>query len=237
MMENEFRTTFIPKTPLAQQSSQNSAPVSKPVGILFVVSLIIFIVSIAIAGGMYGWKTYLDKQVAELAVSLDRVQKSLDPNTIKQFTVMDKRLRNSETLLNQHIVTSPLFTMLGATTLPTVRYTKMDMAFNDTGNLSVAMSGESDGYRSIALQSQALSQNANLGDTIFSNFTVTPKGRVSFDVAFTIPKGDLSFAKNIDNSPIQTIANTDMTTSLDDSNLLIRETVDGIVSQEPVLVR
>jgi hypothetical protein len=99
------------------------------------------------------------------------------------------------------------------------------------------MSGESDGYRSIALQSQALSQNANLGDTIFSNFTVTPKGRVSFDVAFTIPKGDLSFAKNIDNSPIQAVVSTDMTTSLDDSNPLIGETVDGIVSQEPVLVR
>jgi hypothetical protein len=43
MMENEFRTTFIPKTPLAQQSSQNSAPVSKPVGILFVVAVVIVV--------------------------------------------------------------------------------------------------------------------------------------------------------------------------------------------------
>lgn len=206
-MENEFRTTFIPKQPIVSQSSQSSAPVSKPVGILFVVSVIIFIASLAIAGGMYGYKVYLEKQVVDLSNSLNLVQKSLDPNTIKEFTVMDKRLRNSETLLNQHIVTSPLFTMLGATTLPTVRYTKMDMSFNEAGNLAVTMSGESDGYRSIALQSQALSQNANLSDTIFSNFTVTPKGRVSFDVAFTIPKIDLLFSKNIQDSSVRPVTN------------------------------
>ena len=201
MMENEFRTTFIPKKPIVPQSSQNSAPVSKPVGILFVISVIIFVVSLAIAGGMYGYKAYLQKEVADLSNSLNLVQKNLDPNTIKEFTVMDKRLRNSETLLNQHVITSPLFHVLGVTTLPTIRYTKMDMSFNDVGNLSVTMSGESDGYRSIALQSQALAQNANLSDTIFSNFTVTPKGRVSFDVAFTIPKTDLSFAKNLADNP------------------------------------
>jgi len=204
-MENEFRTTFIPKKPIVSQSSQSSAPVSKPVGILFVVSVIIFIMSLVTAGGMYGYKVYLEKQVVDLSNSLNLVQKNLDPNTIKEFTVMDKRLRNSETLLNQHIVTSPLFTMLGVTTLPTVRYTKMDMSFNEAGNLAVTMSGESDGYRSIALQSQALSQNANLSDTIFSNFTVTPKGRVSFDVAFTIPKSDLQFSKNIQDSPARPV--------------------------------
>lgn len=200
-MENEFRTTFIPKKPIVPQSSQGSAPVSKPVGILFVVSVIIFVMSLAIAGGMYGYKAYLQKEVADLSNSLNLVQKNLDPNTIKEFTVMDKRLRNSETLLNQHVITSPLFHVLGVTTLPTIRYTKMDMSFNEAGNLSVTMSGESDGYRSIALQSQALAQNANLSDTIFSNFTVTPKGRVSFDVAFTIPKTDLSFAKNLADNP------------------------------------
>ncbi len=202
-MEQEFRTTFIPKKPIVPQSSQSSAPVSKPVGILFVISVIIFVVSLAIAGSVYGYKAYLQNQVSELAISLDKVQKTLDPNTIKEFTVMDKRLRNSETLLNQHVVISPLFKVLGTTTLPTIRYTKMDMSFGDTGNLLVSMSGESDGYRSIALQSQALAQNADLGDTIFSNFTVTPKGRVSFDVAFTIPKNDLVFSKNLPDAQSQ----------------------------------
>ncbi len=196
-MDNEFRTTFIPKQPIVQQSAQTSAPVSKPVGIIFVVSMIIFIVSIVIAGGTYFYKSYLTKDVANLAVSLERVQKTLDPNAIKEFTVMDKRLRNAETLLNQHNVTYPLFNVLRTTTLPTVRYTKMDLSFNEAGNLAVTLSGESDGYRSIALQSQALSQNADLNDTIFSNFVVTPKGRVAFDVSFTIPRADLVFAKNL----------------------------------------
>jgi hypothetical protein len=196
-MENDFRTTFIPKKPIVPQAAPTSAPVSKPVGILFVLAVIIFIASLAIAAGTYFYKSYQSKQVADLAVSLDKVQKSLDANVIKEFSIMDKRLRNAETLLSQHNVTYPLFDALRTTTLPAVRYTKMDFAFNDAGGLDVTMSGESDGYRSIALQSQALTQNTDLSGIIFSNFIVTPKGRVSFDVSFAIPKGDLAFSKNL----------------------------------------
>lgn len=216
-MDNEFRTTFIPKQPIVPQSTSSSGPVSKPVGILFVVAVIIFIVSIVIGGGMYAYKTYLTKDVADLAVSLDRVQKSLDPNAIKEFTVMDKRLRNAQTLLDQHNVTYPLFDVLRSTTLPAVRYTKMDLSFNDTGDLAVTLSGESDGYRSIALQSQALSQNADLQDTIFSNFVVTPKGRVAFDVSFTIPRADLAFSKNLGDASGLNPANIDTTVTTPDT--------------------
>lgn len=203
-MEQEFRTTFIPKKPIVQGTSSSVAPVSKPVGIIFVISLLIFIVSIALGGGVYLYKSYTQQQVDQLAVSLNKVQKNLDPNAIKEFSVMDKRLRNSEVLLNQHRVIFPVFNVLGNTTLPTVRYTKLDLSYNEAGDLEVNLSGESDGYRSIALQSQALAQNADLQDTIFSNFVVTPKGRVSFDLAFTVPKSDLVFTKNITAADIQT---------------------------------
>lgn len=233
-METEFRTTFIPKKPIVPQSAQTQIPVSKPAGIFFVIAVIIFLVSLVIAGSAYGYKAYLQKEVADLSNQLNLVQKNLDPNTIKEFTVMDKRLRNSETLLNQHIVTSPLFSVLGATTLPTIRYTKMDMSFNEAGDLMVTMSGESDGYRSIALQSQALAQNATLNDTIFSNFTVTPKGRVSFDVAFTIPKSDLVFTKNLDKNPVplnQTTNDQVIDTQADTAT----EATDTVVETPPVV--
>lgn len=207
-MEQEFRTTFIPKKPIVQATASSSGPTSKPVGIVFVVSLLIFIVSLAIGGGVYAYKNYLEKDIEDLSVSLDKVQKNLDPNAIKEFSVMDKRLRNSELLLNQHEVVFPVFKVLGATTLPTVRYTKMDVVFGDTGDLNVTLSGESDGYRSIALQSQALAQNADLKDTIFSNFVVTPKGRVSFDLSFTVPKSDLAFNKNITSEDMTSMQST-----------------------------
>lgn len=198
-MEQEFRTTFIPKKPIVPQPVSSAGTVSKPIGIIFTISLIIFIISLCIGGGVYLYKSYLEKQVAELASSLETLQRNIDPNVIKEFTVMDKRLKNSEVLINQHAVLSPLFTVLRTTTLPTVRYTKLDMSFSDNRDLQITMSGESDGYRSIALQSQALAKNANLKNTIFSNFVVTPKGRVAFDVSFMIPATDLAFAKNLDN--------------------------------------
>lgn len=219
-MEADFRTTFIPKKPMIPQSAPSQAPVSRPAGILFVISVIIFIVSLGIAGAVYGYKTYLNNEVADLAVQLDRVQKTLDPSTIKEFTIMDKRLRNSEMLLNQHYVMYPLFEVLRTTTLPTVRYTKLDLAYNEGGDLVATLSGESDGYRSIALQSQALAQNADLKNTIFSNFVVTPKGRVSFDVSFSIPKGDLSFEKNINGLNGATIPEAATSTADTDTSIV-----------------
>ncbi len=110
----------------------------------------------------------------------------------------------------------------------------MDMSFNEAGDLAVTMSGESDGYRSIALQSQALAQNATLNDTIFSNFTVTPKGRVSFDVAFVIPKADLVFTKNLDKNPapINQVSNEQV---LDSQSDAVAEATDIVTETSSVV--
>ncbi len=196
-MEGEFRTTFIPKKPVVAVPTPGATSVSRPVGILFVIGLVIFIATGVIAGGAYGYRALLTKDVADLQVSLKRVQDNLETNVIKEFTIMDKRLRNAQTLVSGHTVIGQVFTVLSSTTLPTVRYTKMDVSFDESRNLVATLSGESDGYRSIALQSQALSEKANIKDMIFSNFVVTPKGRVSFDMSFSIPAADLSFTKMV----------------------------------------
>lgn len=196
-MEQEFRTTFIPKKPIAQPTVSSSAPVGKPVGIFFVVAVVIFIISIVCAAGAYFYKSYQVKETAVLADSLAKVQKNLETNVVKEFTVMDKRLKNAETLVNQHTVVAPLFLALQKSTLPAVRYTKLDVSYDENKNLVAKLSGESDGYRSIALQSQALAQNTSFKNILFSNFVVTPKGRVSFDVTFSLPIADLAFDKFI----------------------------------------
>lgn len=196
-MEQEFRTTFIPKKPIAQPTVSSSAPVGKPVGILFVIAVVIFIISIVCAAGAYFYKSYQTKETAVLADSLVKVQKNLETNVVKEFTIMDKRLKNAETLVNQHTVVAPLFLALQKSTLPAVRYTKLDVSYDENKNLVTKLSGESDGYRSIALQSQALAQNTSFKNILFSNFVVTPKGRVSFDVTFSLPIADLAFDKFI----------------------------------------
>lgn len=207
-MEQEFRTTFIPKKPIAQPTVSSSAPVGKPVGILFVIAVVIFIISGACAAGAYFYKSYQAKETALLADSLEKVQKNLETNVVKEFTIMDKRLKNAETLINQHTVIAPLFLALQKSTLPAVRYTKLDVSFDENRNLVAKLSGESDGYRSIALQSQALAQNTSFKNILFSNFVVTPKGRVSFDVTFSLPISDLAFDKFIGTYQPAVVTNT-----------------------------
>jgi len=73
----------------------------------------------------------------------------------------------------------------------------LDISFNESRDIVATLSGESDGYRSIALQSQALAKNTSLKNIIFSNFVVNPRGRVSFNVSFIIPRSDILFTQYI----------------------------------------
>lgn len=194
-MEQEFRTTFIPKKPVIESPVSSGVPVSRPVGIIFVLSLIILLITAVIGGGIYVYQKIEIERVAQLRTEVENIQKKLDVNAVKEFTLLDKRLKNADMLLGQHLVTYPLYEILESSTLPAVRYTKLDIAFNEAKDLVVNVSGESDGYRSIALQSQALAKNPNLKNIIFSNFVVTPRGQVSFDVAFSIAKGDITYER------------------------------------------
>ncbi len=214
-MEQEFRTTFIPKKPVTVAAVNPTGPVSRPVGILFVISVVLFVATGVVVGGVYAYRSILTNDVANLKSSLDTVQRGIETNVIKEFTVADKRLRNAQTLLSQHTVLAPVFSVLGTTTLPSIRYTKMDVSFDDSKNLVATLSGESDGYRSIALQSQALSDRTNIKDIIFSNFVVTPKGNVSFDMSFMIPAADLSFSKFVADAATNTQTDTSNTPPVD----------------------
>lgn len=192
MDQGQFTTTFIPKKPLVSEATTANAPVSRPVGLLSTISLIIFIVTIFIAGGVYFWKAYEVNNVAVLQKSVDTISKDFEPQLITQLQSLDRQLRNSSYLIKQHTVASPVFDMLASSTLKPVQFTKFDMSFDDKGP-EIKMSGVADGYRSIAQQSDVLGSNSYIKDAIFSNFFLTQAGKVSFDLSFGVDPAFLNF--------------------------------------------
>lgn len=202
-MENQFTTTFIPKKPLAQASEGTRTPVSRPVGLLSTISVIILFIAIAASVGVYFWKSIETKNVATLSESIAKIEKGFEPELITELQAVDRQLRNANTLVRNHTVISPVFDLLAASTLRPVRYTKFDIAFDETKGPQVRMSGEADGYPSIAQQSDILGASTYLKDTIFSNFFLTQRGRVSFDVSFGLKPEFVDFEKApITNVPV-----------------------------------
>ncbi len=195
-MEQEFRTTFIPKKPVTEAPVTSSVrvPVGKPAGILFTLSVLILIISGILGGGVYVYhKTATDK-TKNLLAQIQIIEQRLESESIQTFALLDKRIKNAETLLRQHAVMYPIYRSIEKTALPQVRYTKMDTSLNsESGMIIVNLSGEADSYRSIALQSQSLGSDQKFKNILFSNFVVTPLGQVTFDVSLSINKSDLLY--------------------------------------------
>lgn len=192
-MENQFTTTFIPKKPMVADPSPSDAPISRPVGILSSLSLVLFFVMVAISGGVYAWKYYTEQNVADLAESVVKTQKEFEPSSITKLQQLDKQLRNANTLVKNHIVLSPVFNLLESSTLKQVQFNKFDIAFDDTKGFQVKMSGVAADYETIAQQSDALGGSTFLKNVIFSNFTLNQFGKVSFDLSFGIAPEFLNF--------------------------------------------
>ncbi len=195
-MDNQLTTTFIPKKPLAETSGPiGSVPVSKPVGLLSTISVILFFVTIAIAVGVYFWKAYETSQVTSLSASIANVEKTFEPDLISKLQSLDKQLTNANTLLNNHTVISPIFDMLEASTLKQVQFNKFDVEFDQIKGTTVTMSGVADSYQSIAQQSDVLGSNTFLQNILFSNFFLNQQGQISFDLTFGVKPNFVNFTQ------------------------------------------
>lgn len=192
-MENQFTTTFIPKKPMVTETSSGSAPVSRPVGFLSSISLILFFITLAVGGGVYLWEQYETKQVALLAQSVQAAQKEFEPQLITQLQLLDKQLKNANILIKNHTVTSPLFDLLESSTLRQVQFNKIDYTTDDAKGVTIKMSGVADGYQSIAQQADVLGASTYLKNVIFSNFFLTQQGKVSFDLTFGVAPQFLNY--------------------------------------------
>lgn len=96
--------------------------------------------------------------------------------------------------MKSHIAITPFLDLLGQQTLPAVRFTKFSYTFDDSGKPIISLSGEGDSYRSIAQQSELFAKQIYIRDHIFSNFILTPKARISFDLMFNVQPDLLNYA-------------------------------------------
>jgi hypothetical protein len=179
-----LRTSFIPKAGLS------SVPQKKE-GSSFLTFLAITVLFVSALGWLaaYGYKSLVAKDVATLEASITKARESFDPNLLKVFENLDRRLNAAEDLLKEHTTIPPLFALLDEITLKTVRYSFFTYANNGSA-ATVRMSGEATSFQSIALLALEFSRSGKIQNPIFSNLGVESKegapDRVTFEVAFNI---------------------------------------------------
>ena len=117
-MEPNFQTSFIPKKSMIEQPITSK----RSVGVLLIISIIIFITMAGISGFVYLYRDTIDKNITQMQVDLSKAKNRFEPSEITKLKTLDKRLQASSEVLSKHIAISPIFEALSSLTLKTVRY-------------------------------------------------------------------------------------------------------------------
>ena len=194
-MDQNFQTSFIPKKPIVEERVTSS----QPVGILFTASLFILFIVLLGTGGLYFYKVSETKALANLQASLTLAQNNFEPSEITQLQLLDKRLQAATGILSNHIAITPIFNVLEQVTMHSIRFTNFnyDSGLDLAGNIDIKMSGVAIDYRSLALQSDLLSQNKNFINPVFSNLTLDNSGNVLFDLEFSVPPSFFNYKQSL----------------------------------------
>ncbi len=195
-MEQEFQTSFIPKKPLAEERVVRQPSLN----IFNFIGIIIFIMAVVGAGGVYFWQSALTTQVKDAQASLQKARDKFEINSVRDLQTLEKRLGSADELVTNHIVMAPIFQALQEMTLKTVRFTKFSYTFTGTTNvkdMQIKMSGIAKNYNSLALQADALGKNKYFRDPIFSNLSLDDKGNILFEVQFSLDPIFLSYIENL----------------------------------------
>jgi len=197
-MDQNFQTSFIPKKPIVEERVVSS----QPVGFLMTISLLILFIVLLGTGGLYFYKVITEQNNDSMKTSLSTAQNSFEPSKITELQLLDKRLRVATEVLDNHVAITPIFTMLNAITMHTVRFTKFsyDLGTGSNADVDVKMSGVAVGYRSVALQSDLLAQNKNIINPVFSNLNLDATGNVLFDLEFSVNPNFINYKQTVPQS-------------------------------------
>lgn len=186
-METPFQTTsFIPKKPITQNSTQRT----KGTNLFSLIGSILLVIVIILSVFVYFWSTKLKTEVVQLKQQVDLAQERFDPTTLENLKRLDKQIITAEKILNNHITISPvLVNVLNANTLKKVQYTQLTYRVEGVGStakIKTKLSGKAESLPYVALQSKKLAENRYIQNPIFSDIITGKDNTVSFNLYFDV---------------------------------------------------
>lgn len=202
-MEPNTPTSFIPKRPI--ESSTVSAPHrSGNIGLLSLITFVVVLGTGLAFAGVYIYQKQLVSQKSKLEQSIKQAQDGIGTEFVSDMSRLDSRINGVKELIKNHVVVTPIFESLEASTLRSIQYKnfgysiRMDPA-TKTSVVDIELSGVAKKYAIIALQSDAFSTNKLIKNPVFSNLTLDDKTRaINFNLNFSINLSDLSYQAFID---------------------------------------
>lgn len=212
-MPPKLQSSFIPKGPIVSGVSEPfKVKRSGEHSLLGFLGGFMLTLSVVSAVGVFGYKFYLNYSIENMKVELEAGREALQTETLGEITRLNSRLQSAETLVNRHVVVSPLFKFLDASTLRTVRFS--DFTYKDAdGNQKVIITGEAKSYASLALQADILNKSEFFKEPVFKDLHLDERGNVAFTFEASVNPKMLSYKKEIEKIAVPVIVPTTSTST------------------------
>ena len=194
-MEGKLQTSFIPKQPLVENKAKK-VPMSA--NLFSVIGWIIFIIAVLASLGVFAYGQYLTSSIKTKNAQLTKRLNSFDATSVDHFVQLDARLQAANTILNNHMAVSTLFTLISDNTVQSIQFTEMKYTYDDSGKLILVLTGKAPDFASVALQSDRFSSQTYLRNQVFSNLGLDLDGGVLFKYTASVDPAALQY--NNDNS-------------------------------------
>ena len=178
-MEPVIKSSFIPTDTGPVRTVTRSGGMTD---LLTLISLVLFVASLALALGVFLYAQYLETSRASKSAQLERARESFEPSLIQKLTRLDDRMHAADTVLGTHIAPSVFFHVLEQVTLNTVSFGTLVLDATDPQHITIRMRGVAESVNSIALQADLFTKNGVIASPIFTNIDREMDG-VHFDVS------------------------------------------------------
>lgn len=188
MDTTKFQTSFIPKKPVTGLGQPSGGG-----GLFYTLSIIVFVTTILISAGVFGYEKYLEGKIKAMDADLAAARQALEPDLIKELTRTNDRFVAAEQIITKHEIVSGFFNLLENITLQSVSYSSLAYTANDAGVIEVNMKGFARSYASVALQAQVYGESKFIRDSIFSDLDLNDVGDVTFTLKAHIDPSAVSY--------------------------------------------
>lgn len=203
-MDPQIPTSFIPKRPVvANDSSSYENKARKPLGLMSLIAIVVLLATLLSSAGIFLFEKQLISRKEMKEQRKAEAEKDLGGDFIARMKVFDNRIVSIKTLIQNHIVVTPIFKALQEFTLRSVQYNNFSYLIVTNSSkqdmVRVLMKGSAKSYETIALQSDEFAKSKIIKDAVFSGLTLEEKkGVINFDLTFNVDMKDVSYQSFID---------------------------------------
>jgi hypothetical protein len=190
-MEPKFQTSFIPKSPVSSGGINVKSSLERN-SLVIIIGIVVFFIALGGSIGVFMYKNSLNNQIDQANKDLIAAREAFAPEKIQELMDQNMQRISAKSLLEKHVITSKLLTLLQSLVVKTVRIESLSYTYKD-GLPAISMGLEAFSYNALTDQSDIFRNNEYIVNPSFDSFSLTDTGNIKSNFIASVNPTLLSY--------------------------------------------